>query len=291
MPLPVIVNRSGGAASKAGDDLAELLGRAFANTGCEIDLELVDGQDVAAAVGRHGGARRIAVGGGDGTLAGAAHILSRSGAELAVLPLGTRNHFARQLGVPLDLSGAAQLAASGTAIQVDIGTAGERTFINNASLGAYVGLVREREKSSLPKELASIVGGWRVLRKLRPRIFDLTIDGAPETVRTAMLFIGNNRYEIAEGKPGERPALDDGFLSVFALAPLSRLAIARAALRVVLGRADMRRDFALERIAREVTIEGRGEIGIALDGERTSLPLPLKLAARPRALKVVAPRA
>ncbi len=290
-PLPVIVNRSGGTASKAGDDLADQLRKAFANAGREIDLELVEGRDVAGAVGRHNAAPRVAVGGGDGTLAGAADILTRSGAELAVLPLGTRNHFARQLGVPIDLADAAQLAASGTATAVDTGQAGERAFINNASLGAYVDLVREREKSSLPKGVASVVAGWRVLRRLRPQTFDLTIDRKRESVRTAMLFIGNNRYEIPEGKPGERRALDDGLLSVFALAPLTRVAIIRAALRVVLGRPDMRRDFALERTAREVTIEGKGEIGIALDGERVSMPLPLTLTVRPRALRVVAPHA
>jgi diacylglycerol kinase family enzyme len=290
-PLPVIVNRSGGTASKAGGDLADQLRKAFANAGCEIDLELVEGKDIADAVERHRSAPRVAVGGGDGTLAGAAHILAHSGAELAVLPLGTRNHFARQLGVPLDLAEAAQLAASEATTSVDIGQAGERTFINNASLGAYVDLVREREKSSLSKGLASVVAGWRILRKLRPQTLEITIDGQRESVRTAMLFIGNNRYEIPEGKPGERRALDDGLLSVFALAPLSRTAIVRAALRVVLGRPDMRRDFALERTAREVMIEGKGEIGIALDGERVSLPLPLTLAVRPRALKVVAPHA
>ena len=65
MPLPVIVNRSGGTASKAGDDLADQLRKAFANAGCEIDLELVEGKDVADAVERHRSAPRVAVGGGD----------------------------------------------------------------------------------------------------------------------------------------------------------------------------------------------------------------------------------
>lgn len=286
--LPVIVNRSGGTAKRSGDVLADQLRDTFAGAGCPIALELVEGADIAEAVRRHSAAPRVAVGGGDGTLAGAAHILAHSGAELAVLPLGTRNHFARQLDIPLDLAGAAQLAATGRATSVDIGQAGERTFINNASLGAYVDLVGEREKSALPKGLASVVAGWRVLRKLRPQTFDLAIDGKHEHVCTPMLFIGNNRYEIPEGNPGERRALDDELLSLFALAPLSRMAIVRAALRVVLGRPDMRRDFALDRTARGVTIEGEGEIGVALDGERVSLPLPLVLTVRPHALKVVA---
>lgn len=290
-PLPIIVNRSGGTASAKGDALGDAIEQAFADAGQSIALELVEGKDIAAAVERHRGAPRLVVGGGDGTLGSAAGILAASGSELAVLPLGTRNHFARQLGIPLDLAEAAKLAAQGRATAVDLGEAGDRTFINNASLGAYAQLVRERERSALSKLPASIVAGWRVLRKLRPQSFDLEIDGKPQRLRSAMLFIGNNLYEVLEGRPNERAALDDGVLSLFALAPLTRGGVVRAAMRVMLGRPDRARDFALVTTAREIRIEGLGETEIALDGERLRLPLSLVLKARPRSLKVVAPDA
>lgn len=290
-PLPVIVNRSGGTASAKGDALGDAIEGAFADAGRSIALELVEGEDVAAAVKRHQGAVRVAVGGGDGTLGSAAGILAASASELAILPLGTRNHFAHQLGVPLDLAKAAKLAAHGRAVRVDLGEAAGRPFINNASLGAYAQLVREREKSALPKLPASAVAGWRVLRKLRPQSFDLEVDGRAECLRSAMLFIGNNFYEVLEGRPHERAALDDGVLSLFALAPLTRGGVVRAAMRVMLGRPDRGRDFALATTAREICVEGHGETEIALDGERVRLPLPLILKVRPRALKVVAPDA
>jgi diacylglycerol kinase family enzyme len=287
--LPVIVNRSGGTASKAGDALEEQLRGAFASMGRRIALEIVPGDQVEQALDRHSDAPRIVVGGGDGTIGGAAARVANSRRELAVLPLGTRNHFARQLGIPRDLAEAARLAATGSAIAVDCATAGERTFINNASLGAYVDLVREREQTALPKTIASIVAGWRVLRRLRSRQFELTIDGERRAVRTPMLFIGNNRYEIPEGKPAVRDALDDGKLSVFALAPLSRPGLVRAALRVALGMPDMRSDFALQTTARTLRLEGTGKTGIALDGEELDLSLPLEIHIRPGALQVVAP--
>ncbi|MGN6495996.1 MAG: diacylglycerol/lipid kinase family protein, partial [Tsuneonella sp.] len=109
-PLPVIVNRSGGTAASAGEELEQQFKRAFAAADCEIALHLVSSDELATAIERHSAAPRLVVGGGDGTLATAAHIASARGGELAILPLGTRNHFARQLGVPLDIEGAAELA-------------------------------------------------------------------------------------------------------------------------------------------------------------------------------------
>lgn len=291
VPLPVIVNRSGGTARRAGDGLRARLEAAFADAGQPIVLELVEGKEIDATLVRHRAAPRIAVGGGDGTLGNAAGKLAAWGAEFAILPLGTRNHFARQLEIPLDLAAAARTAARGRVEAVDIGEAGERTFLNNASLGAYVELVVLREDSALPKAIGSLVAGASVLRKLRSRSYDLTLDGRAIPTRTVQLFVGNNRYRVSAGKLGERTSLQEGLLSVFATAPLTRLGLIRAALRVALGKPDMKQDFALAETARELVIGPSGEIGIAVDGEATHLPLPLTLRIRPRALKVVVPAA
>lgn len=289
-PLPVIVNAGGGTAASAGDRLAGQLERAFAATGRPIALHLVDGKGLAAALERHAGAPRVVVGGGDGTLATAAGIVARNGGELAILPLGTRNHFARQLGIPLDYQAAARLAVTGPARLVDLGEAGGRVFINNFSAGAYVEVVRDREHSALPKAAATILASWRALRNLRSRRFDLVLDGKPFPVDTPLLVIGNNRYEVSEGHPGVRKALDDGQLSCYAVAPLSRAALVAAALRILVARPRMHRDFVLDRLAREVRIEGAGrQLEAALDGERTSFDLPLTIRILPRALAVVAP--
>lgn len=232
----------------------------------------------------------MAVGGGDGTLATAAKALSEADGELAVLPLGTRNHFAGQLGIPPVLASAARLAAEGEARRVDLGQADGRVFINNLSAGAYVELIRAREASPLPKLLATIPATWRTLRRLRSRRFELTIDGELCTVETPLLFIGNNRYEVMEGHPGERAALDDGRLSLYAVAPLPRSALLMAALRTLVARPRMHRDFTLDRTAREIIVEGPGKrLEVALDGERVVFDLPLTVRIRPQALAVVSP--
>jgi diacylglycerol kinase family enzyme len=290
VPLPVIVNAAGGTASRAGAGLRDHIEAAFAAVDQSILLELVDGEGVAGARAKHAGAPRVAVGGGDGTLATAAEASAAGNGELAILPLGTRNHFAGQLGIAPDLESAAKLAAGGEARRVDLGQAGDRVFINNLSVGAYVDLVREREASRLPKLLATVPAMWSTLRKLRSRPFELTIDGKPTAIRTPLLFVGNNRYEIEEGRTGERASLDDGLLSIYAVAPLSRAALIVAALRILIARPRMHRDFALDRTAREVRIEGPGaRLEVALDGERIPFDLPLTIRIVPRALAVVSP--
>jgi len=289
-PLPVIVNVAGGAASRAGADLGDQLKSAFAAAGSPTALELVKGDELAAALARHSTAPRIAVGGGDGTLAAAASAAAEGGAELAILPLGTRNHLARQLNIPLEIEGAAKLAVDGRSKRIDLGAAEERVFVNNLSVGAYVDLVRARETSRLPKLLATVPATWRTLRKLRSRSFELTLDGTSRSILTPLLFVGNNRYEVEEGRPGERPTLDDGLLSIYAIAPLPRSALLAAALRTLIGRPRMHRDFVLDETVKELRIEGPGaKIEIALDGERCRFDLPLTVRIRPQALAVVTP--
>jgi diacylglycerol kinase family enzyme len=290
VPLPVIVNAAGGTASRTGEKLADQIEAAFATVNQPIALQLVDSGDLSEALARHAGAPRVAVGGGDGTLATAAEAVAAGNGELAILPLGTRNHFACQVGVPAELESAAKLAATGTARRVDFGQAGNRVFINNLSVGAYVDLVRVREASKLPKLLATVPATWRTLRKLRSRRFELALDGETCPVETPLLFVGNNRYEVEEGRLGERAALDDGMLSIYAVAPLSRTALIAAALRTFVARPRMHRDFALDQTAREVRIEGPGaSLEVALDGERVRFDLPLTIRIVPRALAVVSP--
>ena len=288
--IPVIVNMSGGAARRAGADLPGRIGQAFAEAGRTIDLDLVGGGGVRTALERHAGAPRIVVGGGDGTVQVAAQSLAESGGELAVLPLGTRNHFAREVGIPLGLADAVRLAATGTARRVDLGQAGGRVFVNNLSAGTYVVVVRERQHAEPPKLLATPRAAWRALRHLRTRTFRLAIDGEPCTVETPLLFIGNNRYEVKEGRPGERVRLDGGRLWCYAVAPLSRLGFLSAALRLLVGRPRMHRDFVLDRLAHTVRIDPGGKsLEVALDGERTRFDLPLAIRVLPGALAIVAP--
>jgi diacylglycerol kinase family enzyme len=290
-PLPVLINRRGGTAAALGDRLEDTVRAAFQPTGREIALELLDGSQLEEALRRrHAKTSIVAVGGGDGTLGAAAQALAGSRTALAILPLGTRNHLARALGVPLDLGEAAAVAATGERRRMDLGRAGKHVFVNNASIGLYPELLRERDRRELPKWLGTIPAAWEVLRKMRPRHYTLTIDGRARSVRTPLLFVGNNRYSLDFASLGERESLRDGELSLCAVRAEGPLQLIAFAVKVLLGLASPEADFDELAEAQSITIEGMGQIGLALDGEVMRMNLPLQLDMLPAALGIVTPR-
>ena len=288
-PLPVLINRSGGTAASLGDRLERTVRDAFAEANRTILLELLEARQMAEAIGRHSKAPVIAVGGGDGTIGNAAQVMRGTRGALAILPLGTRNHLARTLGIPLDLAEAARVAVTGGRRRIDLGQAGKRIFVNNASIGLYPRLVRERDRRELPKWLGTIPATWRVLRTMRSHNYALMVDGERRTVRTPLLFIGNNPYSLAPGNLGERESLDDGALSLCAVRAEGPFQLLWLAAKVLVGLADVDGDFEDLAEAQSISIEGTGEIGVALDGEVTRMGLPLHLDILPSALGVVAP--
>ena len=290
-PVPVLVNAGGGTAKAKGDRLAEELETAFAAAGVAIDLRLLDGCDIAATAADLSTRPLVVVGGGDGTLGCAAQALvDGGGATLGILPLGTRNHLALELGIPADLGEAAKLIAGGATRCIDLGKVNGAVFVNNASIGFYPQMVRERAEISLPKKLAAIPAAARALGRMRHHRLRLTLNDAERDVVTPMLFVGNNRYTLEAGHLGERAALDDGVLSIYAIASRRRLALIGFALRMLAGRTDRDRDFATIGDAVELVVAGRShDIDIALDGEVKRMTMPLRFAVEPGALRVIAP--
>ncbi|MBA3896627.1 MAG: hypothetical protein H0X36_05750 [Sphingomonadaceae bacterium] len=289
--LPVVVNSGGGAAARAGDKLGEKIEAAFDKAGLAIALHAVEGDEIAKTVAKlaaSGGT--VAVGGGDGTLGASADALSEADATLGILPLGTRNHLARELGIPMDLEGAAVVIAARATRRIDLSRAGDRTFVNNASIGIYPRMVRARDAQNLPKWLANFPAAWTTLKQARHHRLRLTLDGSTDVVRTPLLFVGNNIYSLDAGHVGTREAMDDGKLSVFAVADRSRLGLIGFALRTLAGRGDPERDFCALGICERLTVDARGRgIDVAIDGEVMRLSTPLEFAVRPGALTVLAP--
>ena len=119
--IAVIVNRSGGTASLLGDKLEATVREAFA--GQDIDLQLIEGKEIAAAVKSATGRPVVAIGGGDGTQGTAAAAFVGTETTQIVLPLGTRNHLAKQLGMPTDLADAAKVARDGKPQAIDLAKA------------------------------------------------------------------------------------------------------------------------------------------------------------------------
>ena len=291
MPLSiaVIVNASGGRASREGAALTDKLVAAFAAQGVKVDPKLVEGSGLVDAITSASAADVVAIGGGDGTQGSAAALLAKSGQTMAVLPLGTLNHLALDLAIPDELDAAAQIAAAGAERSIDLGEAGDQVFVNNASVGLYTRLVRNRDASSLPKWLATIPAAWTVLRGLKLRRLDIEMNGTRRLIETPLLFIGNNPYNLTGERIGKREALDTGILGLNAVRHKNAAALVGFALRALFGKADPARDFVDIEDCSEFVLHGSGSIDVAHDGEVKRMQLPLRFRSLPRALKVKVP--
>ena len=287
--IAVVVNASGGRASREGDAIEQRLIDAFAAHGVTIAPQLVEGKAIAQTIADAGSADVVAVGGGDGTQGSAAALLSKSGQVMAVLPLGTLNHLSVDLGIPADLAEAAGIAVHGAVRAIDLAQVGDQVFVNNASVGLYTKLVRVRDAHSLPKWLATIPAAWTVLRGFKVRRLELEIDGQRQCIETPLLFVGNNAYNISGRRLGKREALDTGQLGLYAVSHKSAAALIGFALRALFGRADPARDFADVSDCAAFTLLGSGPIDVAHDGEVTRMQLPLEFRSLPGALKVKVP--
>lgn len=289
-PVPVLINRSGGTAAAFGYALLQCIEDAFADTGRDVAIEIHSGIDIAEAVARHADSPLVIVGGGDGTLSAAASVLAGRRGALGILPLGTRNNLARQLGVPLALAEAARVAVRGQRKRIDLGAAGARIFVNNASFGIYTRFVQAREGMRGSRWFDTVPAMMHVLRHMRAQQFPLRINGLSRTLVTPLLFVGNNEYAIDPGHLGERASLTDGELSVYAVAAQQPLGLIGFAARALLGLARPERDFQLFAAAREIVLDGEGWVEGAFDGEIEVMPLPMVIRSLPGALGVVLPR-
>jgi diacylglycerol kinase family enzyme len=293
--IPVFINAGGGTAAAKGDKLRDEVEAAFAEAGAAIDLSLLEGGELQEAVKAKAGEPLVVVGGGDGTLGCAAQTLvDHGGATLGILALGTHNHLAKELGIPADLKEAAKLIVARPTRRIDLARVNGRVFVNNASVGFYPLLVRERdahqEKHGLPKWLANIPATREALRRLPLHRLHLDLPEGHRHVITPMLFVGNNRYAMEAGKVGQREALDAGVMSLFAVSARTGGALIGMVLRTLVGRSDASRDFAAIGEARRFSVDdGSSDREIALDGEVIELDMPLEFSIEPGALEVVAP--
>src|SRR5919198_513747 len=170
-------------------------------------------RDDAAALARDGAAAIIGAAGGDGSIAGVAAVAVERELPFVCVPFGTRNHFARDLGLDRDDPIAALEAFDGDERRVDVGRVGDRRFLNNVSLGLYARLVHRREHHRRRRQmLAGLSALWLSARE-RPTVW-AKLDGQPVSAR--VLLVANNAYEIDLFAVGERARLDEGLLHVYA---------------------------------------------------------------------------
>ncbi|SHH07899.1 Diacylglycerol kinase family enzyme [Massilia sp. CF038] len=237
----------------------------------------------------------VVAGGGDGTINAVASVLAGTDTAFGVLPLGTLNHFAKDMGIPLDLDDAVANVAQGTPRRVDVGEVNERIFLNNSSLGLYPDIVRDREKQQRRlgrgKWLAALWAAIGALRRYPFLHISFTLDGGrAHTRRTPFVFIGNNEYTMEGFSIGERSRLDGGSLSLYVAQRPGRLGLLRLAWSALRGRLAQERDFDVLSTASMEIDTHHPRLRVATDGEVTVMATPLRYRIRPGALRVIAPK-
>ncbi|HEX3650038.1 MAG TPA: phosphatase PAP2 family protein [Pseudonocardiaceae bacterium] len=279
--LVLVTNAASGNGSDAG--LAELTGQLP-----DAELVRVGSDDDIAGEFDKAAARCTVLGvaGGDGTVNAAAGVAARRGLPLLVVPGGSLNHFARDIGVE-SVADAVAAVRAGTAVRVDLGLAGDHVFVNTASIGLYVDLVRFRERweHRLGKWPAMAAGLVHVLRHAEPCAVE--VDGRQR--RLWMLFAGNCRYRPAGFAPTVRTRLDDGRLEV----RIVDAGVRFARTRIVLGTLTrtLRWSGAYQATQRSgVEIAGQsGPLGLSVDGEVTAGPTVVRLGKAFGALTIYRP--
>lgn len=285
--IPAFLNEKAGTAEDA---------KASLEKSGSFDIHCVPPEKLKAAIEAEvrKGAKRILVSGGDGSIATAASVVAGTDVELALLPGGTLNHFARDNGIPADSAEALEVAQGETTRKVDVGYVGERIFLNTSSIGAYVTFVRVREKfeKRFGYRIASGLAFIRILTRLRPVRIQVEVDGRTNTYRSPIVFVGVGQRElkmpslggrIASGERGLQVMVVNGSSAARVLA-LALAAVARGTKRAS-GTPEMD-SFIVDRFAIELR---HTSAGVAVDGEIVVMETPLQYRIARDALTIVVP--
>jgi len=301
--LVVIVNRSGGTAKRLGRTaLATAIERGLERAGrADAEVAYLSGPDLADGLGdRIDGADEVWVGGGDGTVRAVAAQLLDTGVPLGIIPLGTMNLLANDLGLPRTIDAAIDALAAGETEAIDVGVMGHAAdpegdiFLNKSALGLYPEMVIDRERRRRlfghGKWPAMARATWRALKRNRTLQVDLVHDGERRRLTTPALVVSNNPYEFRPGRLFTKPDLSSGELTVYVSLTRRPIGLALQFASLFTGR--LTRDSELEIIhTRELEIAFRRSRPVANDGEVEVVRAPVRYSLRPRALTVRRPPA
>jgi diacylglycerol kinase family enzyme len=254
----LLINPRSGKGSPDADELASEA------RGLGIETQILEEGEDAAALARSADADALGMAGGDGSLAVVAEVALERDVPFVCIPFGTRNHFARDLGLDRDDPLAALRAFSGDERRIDVGRADERLFLNSVSLGVYARLVHRREQQRRRREMFARIRAWAIVLSRRDPL-GITIDGTQ--VEARLVLVANNEYALDFPSIGERERLDEGKLHLY-----------------VPGNDPQ------ERTGERFVVDAKaGELEAAVDGEPDLLKMPVEFRVERRALRVLVP--
>ena len=293
MKLGVVINRhtTGG----SDDRIAEEIRTRFAQKRLEAVVRSCAGRELPATTQGllKEGVGAIIAGGGDGTISTIAEICVREAVPLGILPLGTRNHFGRDLQLPRDTAECINCIAAGNTRRVDVGIVNGRTFINNSSIGAYPRAVEVREelrsRLHLRKHVAGMIATLRIFSQHPVVSAEVELDGKTERHAGPFVFVGNNVYSVKLFAVNLRSSLSSGKLCIYTARCNGVPGLLRLLWLSFLNRLEQSRDFQMRcGTVAEIRLR-QAEVRVSRDGEVSRMKTPLHYTIRRDALEVFAP--
>jgi diacylglycerol kinase family enzyme len=254
----LLVNPTSGRGSPSADELAAEA-RALG-----VEAHVLSAGEDPAVMARATAAETLGMAGGDGSLAPVAHVAVERSVPFVCIPFGTRNHFARDLGLDRDDPVGALDAFGGPERRIDVGRADGRLFLNNVSFGVYARLVHRRERNRRRREAFARLRAWAIVLTHRDPL-GITVDG--RRVESRLVLVANNAYALELPSLGARERLDEGKLHLY----------------VPEG------DPPEHTGERFVVDSALGRLEAAVDGEPEVLETPVEFRIEPRALRVLVP--
>ncbi|SFQ41973.1 Diacylglycerol kinase family enzyme [Roseivivax halotolerans] len=294
--IAVLLNRASGADDK--DGVADRLKAAFAEHGDRFELFAFEKGDRLIPECRRAmkaGYGTIVAAGGDGTISGVAQELAGSGHRMGIIPQGTFNFVARGLGIPEDPEEAVALLASGEARPFPLGEVNGYVFVNNASLGVYPQVLKEREGTYKRWGRSRLAAHWSVIVTFltfrRPVQMKVRVGGREVRRKTPLAFIGRSAFQLEHYGLEGADAVRDGAFALYLSPEASRWELLMRALKLASKGMVLNRDFELF-TGTDIVIEtSRKSQSVAMDGERRRIEGPFRFRMLNDALDVVAPSA
>lgn len=296
MPLSVAVIISANSGDKGIEQKLAEMRESFSRHDIEPELFLAhDGQAVAISVEKAlaSGHSTVVAAGGDGTINAVAAKLVGSGARLGILPLGTFNHLAKDLNIPVATDEAIKILAEGNESMIDVAQVNDKIFLNNSSLGIYPKLVRYREEqreAGWTRFAATVSAIISAIKNYSYVTAHLDVNGKQVVCTTPLVFVGNNEYKIEGRNIGSRKRLDAGYLCVYVTHQPTPWGVFMLGLYALFGTLRERENFDAY-VTKKVQIETPEKfLHVSIDGEIITLPTPLDYRIVPKALRVITPQ-
>ncbi|HSD87622.1 MAG TPA: diacylglycerol kinase family protein [Kofleriaceae bacterium] len=298
MKVAIVLNaRAGTLDREQRQQRADEILAACRQRGIDASTHLCEGArltETARMLARRGDLDAVVAAGGDGTVSAVAAGVVGTGVPLGVIPLGTLNHFAKDLGIR-DVDTAIDAIARGETQPIDVGEVNGRVFINNSSIGLYPEIVvqrdEERQAKGTGKWRAMLRAAWRILVRFPLLHVAIALAGKVFSAKTPVVFVGNNEYEVnvlATRSLGVRKQINRGVLAVYTMRTTSRLKMLWVALKELLQEGEPP-ELEMHTVDRADIVATKRSLEVAIDGEVVRMRPPLAYRSRPGALRVFIP--